>query len=232
MKLSFIQFQRRIRIGAQPLNPFLDASSSLRRRKICVPINNIPITQIAKTARGPSIGILYGGQHNGERAHGRSRVVEFQLRGSETVGQGARRGVTADHSRNRSIDAAVVGPGHAEIGGFVTQESGRSSCRFERLLGIRQLRARQLRGTARRAAGKRLHIGELGLLQLFLGNLDSGDRGEFCLLGALSAGRIVGGSAPRVMQRLVHDARPGPRNLHDRVLGFLRRNVFDYFGRR
>jgi tRNA(adenine34) deaminase len=52
------------------------------------------------------------------------------------------------------------------------------------------------------------------------------------LIAGIMIGRGLFGSAPRVMQRLVCNAPPGPRNLHDRVLGFLRRNVFDYFGRR
>jgi tRNA(adenine34) deaminase len=52
------------------------------------------------------------------------------------------------------------------------------------------------------------------------------------LIAAIMIGRGLFGSAPRVIRPVMHGASFRPRSLHNRVLGFLRRNVFDYFGRR
>jgi hypothetical protein len=40
------------------------------------------------------------------------------------------------------------------------------------------------------------------------------------------------GSAPRVMTNVLQANQPNPQSLPGRLLGFPRRNLFDYFGRR
>jgi tRNA(adenine34) deaminase len=52
------------------------------------------------------------------------------------------------------------------------------------------------------------------------------------LIAGFMIGRGLFGSAPRVMPPSAARAISGPRSLYGRMLGFLRRNFFDYFGRR
>jgi tRNA(adenine34) deaminase len=52
------------------------------------------------------------------------------------------------------------------------------------------------------------------------------------LIAGIMIGRGLFGAAPRVMAQAPDRASSGPRSLYGRMLGFLRRNFFDYFGRR
>jgi hypothetical protein len=52
------------------------------------------------------------------------------------------------------------------------------------------------------------------------------------LVATIMMQRGLFGSAPRVMTNVLQANQPSPRSLPGRLLGFLRRNVFDYFGRR
>ena len=51
------------------------------------------------------------------------------------------------------------------------------------------------------------------------------------LIGSIIRQRLFG-SAPRVMTEVLQDCLAQPPGLRSRVIGFLRRNLFDYFGRR
>jgi tRNA(adenine34) deaminase len=52
------------------------------------------------------------------------------------------------------------------------------------------------------------------------------------LIAGIMIGRGLFGAAPRVMVQAMDRGSSGPRSLYRRTLGFLRRNFFDYFGRR
>jgi hypothetical protein len=52
------------------------------------------------------------------------------------------------------------------------------------------------------------------------------------LVAGIMIGRGLFGSAPRVMEQALGRPSSARRSLHSRMLRFLRRNFFDYFGRR